>query len=216
MNITLSEEIALLAIEDDGRVSYTAGSESFALVLLAACVVDLINLGRADADLQGIRLIKKNPVYLPHLDAVIDALQANAGDTLSAQLQNLWPKAGELTRDVLRCLVIRGVLKPKDQQFLWVLSTRRYPMTDGKDQQEAKLRILSTLMSDDIPTPHDTALIGLAQAGGLLQSFMSAAEMARLSDRIDQAGGVDLVVKSAIAAIQDIQQARAQAMMFMH
>jgi hypothetical protein len=218
MKISLSEEIALLAIEDDGRVSYTAGSESFALVLLAACVIDLIQLGRADADLQGIRLIKIDPIRLPHLDAVLDALKQGDGQThsLIAELQNLWPLAHELTRDVLRSLVMRGVLTRQDQQFLWVLHTRRYPIYDDKEQKEAKLRILSTLLSDEIPSPHDTALIGLAHAGGLLQSFMSPSELARLSDRLKQTGGIDLVVQSAIQAIKEIQLARAKSMMFMH
>jgi hypothetical protein len=215
MKITLSEEIVLLAIEDDGRVSYTAGSESFALVLLAACVVDLIQLGRADADIHGIHLVKKNSIFLPHLDVVINALQQNHGETLTAQLHQLWPMAAELTREVLRSLVIRGVLKPQDQRFLWVMTTRRYPMSDDKEQLEARTRIRSALHSDQIPSPHDTALIGLAQAGGLLQSFMGHAELALLSDRINHAGGVDLVVQSAIQAIQELQQARAQSMMFM-
>ena len=50
-------------------------------------------------------------------------------------------------------------------------------------------RIYDTLMSDEIPSPHDTVLLGLALAGGLLEAFLSKAEIARLEDRIREAEG---------------------------
>jgi len=48
------------------------------------------------------------------------------------------------------------------------------------EQKEAKLRILATLLGDDLPTPHDTVLVGLGRAGGLLDAFLSPQEVKAL------------------------------------
>ncbi|MGA1463731.1 MAG: GPP34 family phosphoprotein, partial [Steroidobacteraceae bacterium] len=90
-------------------------------------------------------------------------------------------------------------------RFLWVLKTRRYPLLDGSEKKEAKLRIVSTLLGDDIPTPHDSVLIGLARVGGLLEGFLSASEIDRLSGRINQIGSVDLIAKGVESAIREEQ-----------
>ena len=86
-------------------------------------------------------------------------------------------------------------------------------MIDGKEQKEAKLRIISMLLSTELPTPHDTVLIGLAVAGGLLESFLTRAQIAQLADRIGVVGGLDLVVRGVEAAIRDDAELRARVMM---
>ena len=109
--------------------------------------------------------------------------------------------------------VERGVLAQKEARLLWVLKARRYPVKDGHEQREAKLRIMETLLGDDLPTPHDTVLLGLARAGGLLEAFLSPAEISRLEARIEEVGGIDLVVRGVEAAIREDQTERARAMM---
>jgi hypothetical protein len=87
-------------------------------------------------------------------------------------------------------------------------------MRDDRELKEAKRRIYDTLMSDIIPSPHDTVLLGLALAGGLLEAFLSKAEIARLEDRIREAGGIDLIVRGVEAALRQDQLVRAQAMLY--
>ena len=94
-----------------------------------------------------------------------------------------------------------------------MLKSRRYPITDGREQKEAKLRILHSLLGDELPTPHDSALIGLAAAGGLLEAFLSTAEIARLEKRLEDIGGLDLIARGVESAIQDENAERAKAAM---
>jgi hypothetical protein len=114
--------------------------------------------------------------------------------------------SGEIVRLALGSLAQRGILTQQESRFLWVLKSRRYPLIDGAEQKEAKLRILSTLLGDDLPTPHDTVLLGLARVGGVLEGFLSTAEIARLDDRIEQIGGIDLIAKGVEAALRDEQE----------
>jgi hypothetical protein len=72
---------------------------------------------------------------------------------------------------------------------------------------------MSTLLGRDLPTPHDTVLVGLASAGGLLEGFLTSAEIARLEGRLEEVGGIDLFVRGVEAAIREDQTERARAMM---
>ena len=90
-----------------------------------------------------------------------------------------------------------------------MLKSRRYPLIDGAEQEEAKMRIISTLFGDQLPTPHDTVLIGLAQVGKLLQGFLATSEIARMEDRLRKVGGVDLIVQEVAAALREAQIATA-------
>ena len=211
--ISLAEELALLAIEDDGAVAYTAGQAGFGMALLGACLVDLNAQGRLDADLTVVHILSRAPTGDPMLDLVLGEM---GGETLLSVEQwvlQLAPQVPKLVQLALGALVKRGILAQKESRFLWVLKERRYPVMDGREQKEAKLRIMSTLLGDDVPTPHDTVLVGLARAGGLLEGFLSAQEIHRLESRIGEVGGIDLVVKGVEAAIREDQAARARAMM---
>jgi golgi phosphoprotein 3 len=78
----------------------------------------------------------------------------------------------------------RGIIEEREASFLWVLKSRRYPVIDGKELQEAKLRITEVLLGGQEPTRHDSVLIGLASISGLLAGFLSGAELRRLEGRI--------------------------------
>ncbi len=211
--ITLAEELILLAIEDDGAISYTAGAPGFTPALVSAYLVELSTIGRIDADLSTLRVLSSKPTGLPAEDQVLETLAAGPSQSIDAWLQQLQPQSPSLLKLSLGLLVSRGILAPKDASFMWVLHSRRYPVVDGREQKEAKLRILGTLLGTDVPTPHDSALLGLARAAQLLEGFLSSAEILRLEERISLVGGIDLYVKAAEAAIRAESTLRATAFM---
>jgi Golgi phosphoprotein 3 len=213
---SLAEELVLLAVEDDGKISYTAGNAGFILALFGACLIDLNNRGRIDADLKELTLLSSEPTGLAHLDWVLSKIRPGGGMPVSRWLINTQRESQSLVKLTLSELVKRGILKTAQAQFLWVFNSRRYPVVDGQEQKEAKLRILATLLNQGLPTPHDTALIGLARVGDLLQGFMATDEISRLSARLDLVGGVDLIVREVEVAIRENYQIQAQALMFMH
>lgn len=211
--ITLTEEIVLLAIEDDGRIAYTAGTAGFGLAVIGACMVGLANAGRIDADLDAVRVISSTPTGFAPEDRVLAELAASPPLSIEASLLQLRPLVHELVGRTLGSLVKRGILQQSESRFLWVLKARRYPVIEGSERKEAKLRILSTLLNDEVPTPHDTVLLGLANAAELLPVFLSSAEIDRLEERMTQVAGIDLFVRGVEAAIRKTIEVNAQAMM---
>jgi len=218
--ITLTEELLLLAIDDAGEVTHTAGTTAFAAALLGAALIDLSNLQRIDLDLANVRLVSHHPSGLPHLDWVQQRLEQDASHAQVADpvswLQSHSLNCAPLVRLALEQLVQRGILGVQDRKVFWIGKKRCYPVVQGQQVQEAKLRILQALLGEAVlPTPHDTALVGLARVGRLLEGFMSSSEMDRLQQRLDAMAGFDLVVRCVEQAIEAEQLNRAQALMFL-
>lgn len=212
--VSLPEELVLLVVEDDGGIAYTAGSPGFSMAVIGACLVELNLAGAIDADLSALRVLDASPGRGEALDRVMREIAAGPEAKIEQWVLRLFPLAAQLIRDSLDALIVRGILSRSERRFLWVLKERSYPIEDDREQKEAKRRIIDTLLSDEIPTPHDTVLLGLAIAGGLLEAFLSHAEIARLQGRMDTVGGVDLIVRGVDNALKQDQLLRAQSMVY--
>ena len=103
----------------------------------------------------------------------------------------------------------RGILERREEKFLWVFRSRRYPMIDGKAEREAKKRIADVLFTDEIPHPRDVALICLADACGILRAVFEEREIKRVAPRIELLRKMDLIGREMAGAIADIERALA-------
>lgn len=213
--LSLLEELILLAIEDDGSVAQTAGAPGFGMALVGAALIQLNQRGRIDADVHRLHVLSSESTGEPAEDWVLERLARGAERGIGDWVAGLFPEARELARLGLARLCERGVLAREERRFLWVLRTRRYPLIEGREQQEAKMRIATSLLGEELPTPHDAALIGLAAAGGLLEAFLSKAEIARLEQKAERIGDLDLIVLRVRNAIHEEKVARARAAMMM-
>jgi len=218
MSITVCEEIILLTIDDEGKILLTISSEgklflwnedlAVRAAVAGACLIDLAFRGRIDNDVKELFVVDRQPTGEPHLDLVLQHL-AESGDRMPIQaaVYSVMAVAQEVHAVALRRLVERSILARKDSSFLWVLKSRRYPPISNLIQQEAKMRILSTLMSDDIPTSADVALISLSYETRILELFMSPLEINRLADRIKEVGNLELIAQAVSAVIYEIRTA---------
>ncbi len=224
--ISLVEEMCLLAIEDDGSVSSTAGEPAFGMGVVGACLVELSLRGRLDADIQpgadegGVRtmllVVSSTPTGEAALDDVLATVAAGPAQSVVEWTRSLFPHAGALVQLALQRLQERGIIESREARFLWVLTSRKYPIIEGRELQEAKLRISGVLLGDAIPTPSDSVLIGLASISGLLRGIFSSSELRRLEERILEVGSLDLIARGVERAIEEEVAFRARAMMVPH
>ena len=126
-------------------------------------------------------------------------------------MADIQPPTEEIRAAALARLVDRGVLEERDNRFLWVFHSRRYPAVDGQIRREVKLRIMEVLLSDEIPDPRDVMLICLADACGIFRALLSGRELAQATPRIEQVAKLDLIGQAMFRAINDVRMAVAAA-----
>ena len=212
--LSLHQEMLLLAVNDDGDIEFTAGTSTFRLAFVGACLIELALKDKIEVDPEEVRVISRDTENDGTLNLVMERLcEHNTPQRLRFWLSHLQEDFQEITRLTLKSLCDQGILKSEESRFLWVLSSRKYPVVDGTEKKEAKLRIMETLLGDSIPSPEDSVLIGLARVGGLLEAFLSTTEIARLEGRLEQVSNLDLTAGLVELAIQEEQEAIARAML---
>jgi Golgi phosphoprotein 3 len=144
-----------------------------------------------------LQLMSLSPILTPHPIAYWLRQMADEGEALREK--------------ALRRLESRGIIHRQDRKILWVFGTRRYPLIDDKEMREVKLRILGVVLGEDVPTPHDVMLTGLAESCGLFRYILSAHEADSASARIAQVSRMDLIGQAVAKGITEIEAAIAMA-----
>lgn len=205
--LTFAEEILLLLLDDEDGVFVPVPESTRDCALAGAALMDLAFANRIDTDPERLVVVDPAPVGDPVLDRILARI-AGAGETMSPPdwLDAIRREESAAIREhALAGLVGRGILERHDEKLLWVFRTRRYPMIDGKAEQEVRSRIVDVLTSQDIPDPRDVALICLVDACNLLREILPKGVADQAGPRVEQLRKMDLIgreVAGAVAAIE--------------
>ena len=213
MELRFAEEITLLLLNDDDGEFVRVPGWSMQCAFAGAVLMDLALENRIDTDVKRLVLIDPTPIGDDLLDPTL-ALIAQSTETYDARhwVDQLADTAEEVRERALARLVERGILRREDDRFLWVFQSRRYPIVDGEAEREVKLRIMEVLFGNEIPDPRDIVLICLVDACGVLRELLTARELERASERIEQVRKLDLIGQAVSKAVWDIQSSIALAM----
>ena len=185
--LTLADEIVVLMLDDetgDVRLDCRAVAD---IAIAGGLLMELALLGRIDTDLETLFLADARSTGDDLLDAILaEIADAPARKSSAWWIEQLGSRQGGWLERILTRLVAAGVLREEERSYLWVFSRRAYPQISGREEREAKGRLLSVLFNDDIPDPRDTLLMGLANATGVLFLILSEAEVAKARSRIVQ------------------------------
>ncbi len=205
--LTFVEEIVLLMLDDDGSV-LPIRETTMEYVVAGAAMMDLAFADRIDTDPQRLTVLDATPTEDPMLDLALTRITGSAeARSPGAWMETLARHDAKAIREMaLDRLVKRGVLERRDESFLWVFQSRRYPVIDDREEREVKLRITGVLLSDDLPDPKDVALIGLVDACNILPYIFSSREIERVGPRVEQLRKMDLIGREMGGAIAEIER----------
>ena len=203
--LRFAEEIVLLLLSDDDGRFARVPSWSLEYALAGAVLMDLALEGRIDTDLDKLVLVDATPVGDSLLDPTLAEIAEGAERDTRFWVEHVANRAYAVRDESLSRLIAQGILESRDDRFLWVFQSRRYPTVDGQAEREVKLRIMEVLFSDTIPDPRDVVIICLADACGIFKGLLSRQELTQASNRIEQVRKLDLVGQAMTQAISDIE-----------
>ena len=204
--LRFAEEVVLLLLNDeDGRFA-TVPTWSMEYALAGSVLMDLAFENRIDTDLEKLTVVDATPVG----DSLLDETLADIAAAEEERDTRYWvrrtaARADAVREEALSRLVGAGILEPRDDRFLWVFRSRRYPAVDGEPEREVKLRIMGVLFSDEIPHPRDVVIISLAEACGIFGGLLSRRELEAASARIEQVRKLDLIGQAVSQTIRGIE-----------
>ena len=203
--LRFAEEIILLTLRDDDGKFVTVPVTSMRHALAGAVLMDLALENRIDTDPENLVLIDSTPVGDSLLDPTLAEIAAGEQRDARYWVEQTARRADDIRDEALARLVGSGILEQHEERFLWVFRSRRYPLVDGTEEREVKLRILGVLLSDEIPDPRDIVIICLADACGILRQLLPKRELEGVRDRIEQVRKLDLIGQAMAQVIHDIE-----------
>jgi golgi phosphoprotein 3 len=196
-HLTLADEIVVLMLRDDTGAIRPECASVASMAVAGGILMELALLGRIDTDLKTLFIVDPTPVGDDLLDEALHKIAAAPQSRSSAWwIRALGLHGGDLSVRVLGRLVEAGILRTEDRQFLWVFSRRAYPQNTGREEREAKARLLSVIFNDDVPDSRDTLLLGLADSTGVLDTILSAEDRRKAADRIAQVIALEEINRS--------------------
>jgi len=205
-HLTLADEIVVLMLDDEtGAIKPLC--TGFANVAIAGGILmELALLGRIDSDLKSLFVIDPKPVGDDLLDSALQEIAAEPRhDGSKSWIRHFAFHKGDLTNHVLERLVRAGILRAEERRILWMFSRRAYPQNTGREEREAKGRLLAVIFDDAIPSPRDTLLLSLADSSGVLRAILSADELRKTAKRIEQVVAFEEIGRSVKAVVAEIR-----------
>lgn len=209
--LRFAEEVMLLLLDDAGERFLRVPDWSLRYALGGAVLMDLAMEDRIDTDLEKLMLVDSTPLDDDILDPMLAEIAADSAKHESdAHDSRFWveraaARSDEIREAAINRLIQRGILERREDRFLWVFRSRRYPVIDGSAEREVKLRILELLFSDAIPTPRDVVIICLADACGIFSELLTRRELANVTPRIRDLRQLDLIGQAVTAAVWDLE-----------
>ena len=204
--LRFAEEVMLLLLNDEDGKFAKVQDWSLSYALAGGVLMDLALEHRIDTDLEELVLLDASPLG----DSLLDPTLADIAEAYQRHNARFWVertagRSDEIREEALARLVAKGILEQREDSFLWVFKSRRYPVIDGEVEREVKLRIMGVLFSNEIPDPRDVVVICLADACGIFSQLLSKREAERASARIEQVRKLDLIGQAMAQAIREIE-----------
>jgi Golgi phosphoprotein 3 len=205
-HLTLADEIVVLMLRDDTGAIKPARAGSANIAIAGGILMELALLGRIDTDLTSLFIVDQKPVGDEFLDHALQEIAAEPTRRSSAWwIERFGFHNGDLSRRVIGRLVDAGILREEGRQFLWMFSRRAYPKNSGREEREAKARLMSVIFDDTLPTARDTLLLSLADSAGVLDEMLSPEEIRKASKRIAEVIALEEIGRS-VQAVESIRR----------
>ena len=203
--LSLAEELLLITLDDEsGLLLDSISPFKNHLAIAASLIMELTLKGNIDLDAKKLFVVSSVETGIPILDVALAEIVAEETPLVTTEWLKRFAKRGEdLSNQIIDSLVAKGIMEMVDRRLFWVLKTRSYSATSGIEEREVKSRIMFLLNSNEIPDPNDVLLVGLLKAVGIFNLLLSASELARLQNRIDEIANLEEINRSLSASIQE-------------
>jgi alkylhydroperoxidase/carboxymuconolactone decarboxylase family protein YurZ len=205
----LHEQVMLMALNDErGTLQPGAGNSHYALA--AAVLSELLlreRISITDDKKKFVEVVNAKPVSEPILDECLEKISTAKRRRRAADWVASFASQGKVGQRIAEQLCDRGILHETEGRILLIFKRKLFPEIDHKPEQHLMEELRRAIWSDpgQMIKPKMVALIGLANATGLLSVYFNRKELKERKARIAEivkGGAISGATSEAIAAAQ--------------
>jgi hypothetical protein len=185
MQVSLPEELLLLALHDEKGSVVPAAARVLNGALIGAVLMELGLLGRLREGPDGALLADPTPTGDEIMDEALSWIaQADHPRMPSYWVGRLAGRMPRLKDRLLEQLVSRGILERRERRILWIFPSRSFPLADAAAEQQARDRIRAVVLDGQTPDQRTAALLGLVRACNLTDEIFAPHERPQAHRRV--------------------------------
>jgi hypothetical protein len=205
MELTLSEELMLLALDDDeGDVIFSA-SMALQYGLAGALIFEMIFRKNIVLDDKTVKLGANNQFEKQIYQEIVELIRSQKKEKdLEYWIWKISNKISDIKENILTRLIEKGILKKEEGKILWLIKYEKYPQQNPIPEIETRMKIRNTVLSNSEPDAKTLALISLINSCQLVDEIFTKHERKSARKRIKEIIKNDELGKSVshtIAAI---------------
>jgi hypothetical protein len=207
MGMSLSEELLLLAYDDEDGTPLTDGTH-LDNGLGGAMLLELVLAGRVDVEDRRVVVLDPRPTGEPLADAAL----AKILEEPKPRKPGHWVSklAKQARPAVLAKLVADGVLTVEKDKVLWVFPRTKYPSASGSPpaaEAAARERMYAAVLGSGAVEPRTAALCALVAAIELDRKVFAEQDRRRVKARLKEIGEGAWAADAVRRTIEEIQAA---------
>lgn len=203
--LSLSEEILLLAFDDESGRLLPLPERALDIALAAAVVMGLHNEKRIEVAPPTVSVTDPSPTGDRIFDEILKDIEKHPQSKLSGHIHRISGHANHIRKATLESLVKKNVLECKEEKIFWILPSKSYPLADNHEEVIAKERIRSVLLEGKKAKTWDIDMIALLEACDLLRVLLSKEELEAAQTRIKDLESRDPIGLTVIESVAEVQ-----------
>lgn len=213
--LSFPEEFLLLIFDEENGSSLPLPPDILSLALSGSVLMELELAGRVDVNIDQLFAVDSTPTGDDLLDPTLSAVASDS----EIRSVYYWIDHGMRDSERIRQLAIkrlinRGILESDYGDSLWLpiqhANSHYYRVGELGSLKELRLRIVDLLGGTDVPKPRDLVTVCLAEACGILESFLAKVltreEIDDASDRAKLLLRMDLIGSAVVRIAETIRQ----------
>jgi len=186
MDLTLTDKLVLLALDDD-KGTFISSTQGFCYALAASVLLEL-SLKHA-IEIKDKAVVLKSSLKLR--DEVLDPClklihESKKNRKIDSWINTISGKEAFIIKTISKRLICKGILRNEEKKFLWVFKSQNYPTSNPRPENELRKSLLNIIVNNQEAQPEEMMLISLVDACKLNEEAYGKEKAKKYEKRIKE------------------------------
>ena len=206
MNLTLTEKLLLLALDDEKGV-FNPWATGFEYALAGSILLELTMVGKIELTDKKIKPISnsvlQDDLLIPYFDMICESKKIRKIDHWISKIAN---KASDIKAVLTARLIKKRILREEEKKILWIFTSKRYPATNSRPENEVRRQLNAIVDNRATPEMEDLMLISLVDVCSLNNEVYGKEKAKTSKERIKklvEQSKTNAMINSTVKEIHD-------------
>lgn len=164
MELNLLDQLTLLAL-DDKKGTFLTDSGQLAFSMAGAIIFELVLHNKIDLGKKKVHLRENMNIGDKVLDPFLEMIRSSKKErSLEHWIEAFSNKISDTKKETIKKLILFGIIKKKEEKFLWIFNADKYPARNAAPENELKEKLRHIIECHEEAEVREILLLSLVDA----------------------------------------------------